>query len=55
VLGRKDWNHLSITTREEGTFGFQAITFSPDGRTLATGGIDRNINLWDVEKLLKGN
>jgi len=33
--------------------GFLAVAFSPDGKTMATGGIDRNVTLWEVEKVLK--
>jgi WD40 repeat protein len=37
---------------QEGSMGFQVVAFSPDGVTLATGGIDRNITIWDVAKTL---
>jgi hypothetical protein len=29
------------------------VAFTPDGRTLATGGIDRIVTLWNFERLLK--
>lgn len=29
--------------------GIQVVEFSPDGKTLATGGIDRNVTLWKFE------
>jgi WD40 repeat protein len=37
---------------DEGVMGFQVVAFAPDGKTLATGGIDRNVALWDFERLL---
>ena len=37
---------------QEGALGFQVVRFSPDGKTLATGGIDRNVSLWEVATLL---
>jgi hypothetical protein len=33
--------------------GFQVVAFAPDGKALATGGIDRNVTLWDVGKVLE--
>ena len=29
------------------------VAFSADGNTMATGGIDRNVTLWDMEKVLR--
>ena len=29
------------------------LQFSADGKTLATGGIDRNVTIWDFDRLLK--
>jgi hypothetical protein len=29
------------------------VAFSLDGKTLATGGIDRNVTLWNVAEVLK--
>lgn len=40
-------------TLQEGTLSFQVLAFAPDGKVLATGGIDRNITLLDVAKLLE--
>jgi outer membrane protein assembly factor BamB len=39
-------------TLHEGILSFQVVAMSPDGKTLATGGIDRNVTLLDVAKLL---
>jgi WD40 repeat protein len=40
-------------TRQEGVLGFQVVAFSPEGKTLATGGIDRSVTLWDVGGILE--
>ena len=37
---------------DEGVMGFQVVAFSPDGKVLATGGIDRDVPLWSFERLL---
>jgi WD40 repeat protein len=37
----------------EGDFAFQVVAFAPDGHTLATGGIDRQVSIWQVAKLLE--
>ena len=44
-----------LATREEGAFGFQAVAFSPAGKTLATGGFDRHSGLGKVDDLLTDN
>ena len=38
---------------DEGMFAFQVVAIAPDGKTLVTGGIDKNVSVWDVGKLLK--
>ena len=38
---------------DEGVMGFPVVAFAHDGKTLATGGIDRNVTLWDFERLVK--
>ena len=40
-------------TMHEGALGFQVVAISPDGKMLATGGIDRNITLWNVARVLQ--
>jgi len=32
---------------------FQTLTFAPDGKTLATGSVDRKVRLWDVTAALR--
>jgi hypothetical protein len=44
-----------LAAKEEGTLGFQAVVFSTDGKTLATGGIGRTVHLRAVGKLLPEN
>ena len=39
--------------KEEGVLGFQVVAFSPDGCTLATGGIGRTVQLFSVADLTK--
>jgi hypothetical protein len=46
-------NGKVVASMEEGTMGFQVAAFSRDGKNLATGGIDRNVALWDVSKVLE--
>jgi hypothetical protein len=40
---------------DEGVLGFLVVVISPDGKTMATGGIDRNVILWDVAAILKAH
>jgi len=51
------WDFSAGTVRatlQEGTLSFQVLAFSPDGKTLAVGGIDRNVTRLDVAKLGAG-
>jgi WD40 repeat protein len=32
----------------------QALMFSPDGSTLATGSMDRTVRIWDIARALAG-
>jgi WD40 repeat protein len=48
------WDFAKGTTLvriEEGTLGFQVVVYLDQGRKLATGGIDRQIRIWDVSEL----
>ena len=38
-----------VATMQEGVLGFQAVVFTLDGKSLATGGIDRNVTLVGCE------
>ena len=51
-LWELSWGKVRATMRE-GVLGFQTVVFSPDGKTLANGGIDRNVSLWNVADILK--
>ena len=42
---------VTLVRLEEGTLGFLVVVFLDEGRKLATGGIDRNIRIWDVAQL----
>jgi WD40 repeat protein len=43
---------LPCRLRHEASVG--CVTFAPDGRVLATGGLDSNLKLWDVEAARRG-
>jgi WD40 repeat protein len=42
-----------LASVEQGDFAFQVVAFSPDGKTLATGGIQRQVQLFKVSELLR--
>ncbi len=42
-----------LASVERGDFAFQVAAFAPDGKTLATGGIQRQVQLFKVSELLK--
>jgi WD40 repeat protein len=43
----------AVTTLKGHKHTITCLTYAPDGKTLATGGIDRNVTLWDVAAVLE--
>ncbi|MFI5959906.1 hypothetical protein [Cryptosporangium sp. NPDC051539] len=53
ALGGPDGVQLWVSSATAGTLSFSGVTalgFAPDGRTLATGGSQGQVQLWDVSK-----
>jgi WD40 repeat protein len=40
-----------LSSLDHGEFAFLVVALSPDGRTVATGGINRQVLLWNVAEL----
>src|SRR5262249_46041524 len=52
TAGGKVLRRLSVPVRKHpygGTNSFRCVAFSPDGKTLAGGGIDVGVHVWDVK------
>jgi WD40 repeat protein len=38
---------------QKGVLGFQVVAFTPDGKSLVTGGINHDIHRWDMAEIMK--